>query len=70
MTTTLKLKTPDEIQATITITATIGDLRSLQALLSESQTYRWPLSTLWSQIDQAIRTSQFVNEVSEEKEDA
>jgi hypothetical protein len=42
-----KVKTPDEVLATMTITAPVGDFRALKKRLDEAPSaYAWPLSGL------------------------
>lgn len=40
-----ELGNPDDLEVTVTITATVGDLRGL-IKLTDKESYKWPLSTL------------------------
>ena len=49
------LRIPDDAEATISITAKIGDLKKLRKQLHDPQTQgHWPIQTFVRQVDEAI----------------
>lgn len=69
MKTTFSIKAPDEVLATLTLTASVGEFRKLKELLAESdKRFNWPLGGLYKGVQQVVEDAeaQFTSEQTKE----
>ncbi len=69
MKTTYAIKTPDQILATITVSATVDEFRRVKDLLEQNESrFHWPLGGFYKGVCQVVRDAEAHFNSSQEKE--